>query len=457
LFVAAALIIGVAIADYATGYAVRLSILYLLPIAMATWTAGAVMGMAAAVVSSSFWLFSFKSEHFYLHQGFYFWEAAVMLLGFLAFAWSLARLRRALSQADERFSRVIEEMHAAVYVADEARDEIVYANSEMKRIAGDLANKNPGEFERQFRHESDSSVTGTFRPIEQGFTSGTVLNPQTGRWYLLQSGPIPWGSNPHVKLKVLTDVTEQKNAELLREKHRGIIYRATQLTTLAEIASTLAHEINQPLMVIATYTDACQRLLDTQDFDRQEISRALRKCHDQAVRVSSIIERLREFIRQRQPQPSQCDVKSVVSEAVAMLRPQLDEACITVDVSQVIPTLVIFADKILLIQVLVNLMRNAIDAMRDNLPQARKLSISVALQESGNVEFSVSDNGSGLGEASLEELSSPFFTTKPDGLGLGLAICRSVAEAHGGRLWATENPLGGTIFHLSIPAGLSAQ
>jgi C4-dicarboxylate-specific signal transduction histidine kinase len=229
------------------------------------------------------------------------------------------------------------------------------------------------------------------------------------------------------------------------------------LTTLAEIASTLAHEINQPLMVIATYTDACQRLLDTQDFDRQEISRALRKCHDQAVRVSSIIERLREFIRQRQPQPSQCDVKSVVSEAVAMLRPQLDEACITVDVSQVIPTLVIFADKILLIQVLVNLMRNAIDAMRDNLPQARKLSISVALQESGNVEFSVSDNGSGLGEASLEELSSPFFTTKPDGLGLGLAICRSVAEAHGGRLWATENPLGGTIFHLSIPAGLSAQ
>jgi C4-dicarboxylate-specific signal transduction histidine kinase len=452
LAVAALLILGVAGADYATGYAMRLSVLYLAPIGLAAWTAGTRPGVIAALLSCLLWLFSFKSAHFYRHQAFYFWEATVMLGGFLAVAWLSARLRRALSQADERFSRVIEEMRAAVYVADAGRDEILYANPEMLRIAGDAARLSPSVFGQEFEREAETGDP----PREHaaaGFARATLKHPRSGRWYLMQDGPIPWGSNPNVRLRVLTDITERKNAELLREKHLEVMHQAAQLTTLAEIAATLAHEINQPLMVIATYTDACQRLLGAAEIDRAEIARALGKCHAQAVRAASIIERLREFIRQRQHRPAPCAAHAVIAEAIATLRPQLDAASVAVDVTENAPGLVVVADRVLLTQALINLIRNAVDAMRDTAPAARHISLACAADDAGEMLLSVADHGHGLNAATLEHIFAPFFTTKPDGLGLGLAICRSVAEAHGGRLWAENRPTGGAVFHLAIPTG----
>jgi C4-dicarboxylate-specific signal transduction histidine kinase len=449
LAIATALVLAVAGADYMTGYELRLSVLYLVPIALAAWTAGTPMGMAIATLSCLLWLFSFESAHFYLHQAFYFWEAAMMFCSFVAVAWLSARLRRALSQADERFSRVIEEMHAAVYVADMRRDEILYANPEMLRIAGDPAGSPPSQFERQFERSVGDGDALAERDA-RGFVTGTLKDLRGGRWYLMQDGPIPWGSNPDVRLRVLTDITERKNAELLREKHLEMMHQAAQLTTLAEIAATLAHEINQPLMVIATYTDACQRLLDAPEIERAEIARALGKCHAQAVRAASIIERLREFIRQRQHRPLPCEAGAVIAEAVATLRPQLDAAGIAVDIVEAEPGLVVMADRILLTQVLVNLIRNAIDAMRDTPPAERRIALAVGTRDA-EAHFSVADRGPGLDTAARENIFAAFFTTKPDGLGLGLAICRSVAEAHGGRLWAEEAPVRGAVFHLAIP------
>lgn len=451
-----ALIMIVATADYLTGYDVRLSILYLAPIAIATWSGGARLGVAAAALCSTLWLFSFHTQHFYEHPGYYFWEAAVMLVGFLAFVWLIARLRRALGQADERFFGVLEEMRSAVYLADAARDEIVYANPEMRRVAGDLAGQPASAFEREFSADGEDGGEASAPDSGRGLASGTLRDRRSGRWYLARVGPIPWGPNRDVLLKVLTDITEQKNAELLREKHREIMHRAAKLTTLAEIASTLAHEINQPLMVIATYTDACARLLNVPQPDLEEIGAALAKCHAQAVRAASIIERLREFIRQRQHRPSPCDARSVVADAIDMLRPLIDEEMIAVDFPQPAAGPVIVVDRILLVQAMVNLIRNAIEAMRDTPPESRRLSLAVAQQADGRVRFSVADCGPGLGRATIDDLLSPFFSTKEQGLGLGLAICRTVAEAHGGRLWTTENPGGGAVFNLSIPAESSA-
>lgn len=450
----AALLIGViAVTDYATGYAVRLSILYLVPIAMTAWLAGAAMGIAAAVLTSMLWLLSFQSEHFYLNQGYYFWEAGVKLCGNLAFAWLIARLRLALSQADERFLRVLEEMRAAVYVADERRDEIVYANPEMIRTVGDPRAIAPSEFQKQFVRESKNSEGLPAAQVGDGTASDTFKNERNGHWYLMREGTIPWGTNPDVKLRVLTDITERINAEQLREKHLAVMHHAAQLATLAEIATTLAHEINQPLMVIATYTEACQNLLEIPEIDREEISKALAKCHNQAVRAASIIERLREFIRQRQHSPSVCDAQAVVEEALDVMRSSLDEARITVNVDRVTPAISFMADKLLIVQVLTNLIRNAVEAMREIEPEKRRLSVGIASLRAGEISFSVADRGLGLDAAVKELAFTPFYTTKPDGLGLGLPICRSVAEAHGGRLWAVDNPLGGTIFHLSIPVG----
>lgn len=450
LIVVAVLILIVAAGDFATGYEVRLSILYLIPIALAAWTAGVQMGITAAALSSVLWLFSFRTLHFYQDPGYYLWEAAVMLFGFLAFAWLIAKLHQALSQADERFFRVLEEMNAAAYLVDERSDMIVYANSQMISIAGETTPLRSCTFEKQFTQDIDDRDHLGPTSMAREFSSRMMRDHRTGRWYLMQAGAIPWGTNPNVRLKLLTDITVQKDAELMRARHLEIVNQAARLTTLAEIASTLAHEINQPLMVIATYTDACQRLLHAPELNHDEIATALAKCHAQAVRAAEIIERLREFIRQRRHDPIPCDLQSVVSDAIDMMRPVLDEERIVVDLVQASPGLVVVADRILLIQVMVNLIRNAIDAMHGNIPDARQLSISVSLQESGEVLLAVADRGTGLVAVSIDEIFSPFFTTKPDGLGLGLSICRTVAEAHNGRLWAANNPGGGAIFYLAL-------
>lgn len=448
---AAALILLVAAADYATGYEVRLSILYLAPIALATWTAGIATGAAAAALASVCWLFSFRSEHFYSHQVYYFWEAVAMLGGFLAVVLLLARLRRGLSQADERFARVLEEIQAAAYVIDEQRGELLYANPEMTRLIKSVTTAGVRQFETELQPEPASADAGAM-PVAGGFAANTLRNLHSGRWYLMQAGGIPWGSRSGVKLKVLTDITPQKTADALRQKHLEALHQTARLSTLAEIASTLAHEINQPLMVIATYTDACQRLLERPDHDRAEVVAALGKCRIQASRAAGIIERLRDFIRQRQHRPEPCDANAIATEAADMMHSSLAEARLSLDLQLDSPAPQLVADRTLLIQVLVNLLSNAIDATQDAPAEARPLVLTVAEAGADQVVFSVADGGSGLGPKQVGNLFVPFFTTKAEGLGLGLAISRSVAEAHGGRLWAEPNPGGGTVFHLAIPA-----
>lgn len=443
---------AIGMADYLTGYSLRLSPLYLAPITVAAWLGGIRIGVATAVAASLLWLFSFRSEHLYLNHGFYIWESISMLTGFVVVVWLAVRLHKALSQADERFVRVLEEMRAAVYVANEQHDAFLYANPEMHRLDPGLEQQTPSRFERQFAAET--STTGSSESLPgNGFVSRNLKNLRTGRWYLLQEGSIPWGTERGVKLKVLTEITEQKNNQRMREMHTELVHQSSRLTTLAEIASTLAHEINQPLMVIATYTDACQRLLAAPNPDHGEIIAVLRKCHAQAVRAASIIERLREFIRQRQHKPAPWLVKTLVGEALAVSRPMLEEAQIRIDDTQVNHDLLIVADRVLLVQALANLIRNAIDAMLSVAQEQRTLTISTTTTATGSVVIAVADRGPGLGSLPNDEIFAPFYTTKDQGLGLGLAISRSVAESHEGRLWATDNPQGGAIFHLSIPSG----
>lgn len=449
LGLAGVLVLAIGGADYLTGYALRLSPLYLAPIAIAAWAAGPRGGLATAVIASLLWLFSFSSEHFYRNYGFYIWEALGMLAGFAFVVWLVVRLRRALSQADERFVRMLEEVGAAVYVVDEERGTLLYVNRQMQRLESRLPQLGVQAFEAQLIGEPEAA--GGARREHRGFVSRTVRHATSGRWYQLQEGAIPWGKRRQVKLKVLSDITAQRNAQQLREQRRESVHQASRLTTLAEIASTLAHEINQPLMAIATYTDACQRLLRAPHADHQEIIGVLGRCHAQAVRAASIIERLREFIRQRRHQPAPWSVGVLLGEAVDVSRPLLDEAQVAVDNAGVAADLCVVGDRVLLVQLLVNLIRNAIDAMREVPAAERQLSISATASGDGEVLIAVADRGRGLPPLAAEQLFAPFVTTKDEGLGLGLAICRSVAESHQGRLWATDNAGGGATFHLALP------
>jgi C4-dicarboxylate-specific signal transduction histidine kinase len=454
--VALALVGCVAAVDYVTGYELRLAILYLVPIALSTWTGGRVAGVAIASAGSLCWMLSFRFAHVYSHPIFFYWEGLVMVAVFVTFVWLLARLRVALTRADERFLRVLEELHAGVYVVDADRGRVLYANPSLAR----MINKDPSaleaaELEAIFRNgvagPSIQAPRQTLRVDETGFASDEVRDAATGRWYLVQTGPVPWSRNRHVSLRVVTDISEQKHAQQLKMQHRDMLHQTARLAALAEIASTLAHEINQPLMAIASYNDACLRLLRGHTDHRSDVMAALEKCRGQVNRAGRIISRMREFIQSRHPRPVHCDVNAVVSEALDLVGIQLEEGGVATRLLLADPLPLTRADSTLLAQVVVNLVQNAIDAMQPCVPGHRELTIATGLDPQGCILVSVADQGQGIPESIANALYRPFVTTKPRGLGLGLSICRSVVEAHDGRLWHCANSGPGCTFYFTIP------
>ncbi len=455
LVVALALVGCVAFLDYVTGYELRLATLYLLPIALATWAGGARAGLLIVATASLVWFVSFRSAHAYSQEIFFYWEVLAMFTVYVVIVWLLARLRAALHRADERFLRVLEELHAGVYVTDDDRETILYANRRLGGMLGtETSSLRASDLEQRFGAAlvAPASPWAANAPRTQGaFVSGEVRDTATGRWYLVQAGPVPWNRNRRVSLKVITDISEQKHALSLRQQHRDVLHRSARLAALTEITSTLAHEINQPLMAIASYTDACLRMLAQPQTNHGAVVAALEKCHRQAIRAGEMIVRMREFIRSRHPQPRECDINAVVRESLDLADVNIEEAGVTVEAALADDLPTIHADSTLLAQVVINLLQNAIDATRSQTPAERSCTVSTSVNADGAILVSVADRGCGLPDDIGDSLYRPFFTTKPQGLGLGLSICRSVVEAHGGHLWHECKPGGGCTFHFTVP------
>ena len=438
----------VAALDRATGYELRFAILYLAPIALATWVGGLWAGIAFVVLSGVLWLLSFGSSHPYSGVFFLYWEGVAMVGIDIAFVVLLTRLRVALSRADERFVHVLEELQAAVYVADQDSGRILYANRNLAR----LLDADPDSLDA--RELGERFGIAPSRAAAQGateFISREIRNPASGRWYLVKSGTIPWTSSRPVSLQVITEITELKQAQTLKRQNQEMLHQTARMASLAEIASTLAHEVNQPLMAIATYNDAGLRMLGGTRFNKDDLVTALQRSREQAVRASNIIRGVRDFIRSRRTTPTDCDISGLIRHALDLLDTALDENDVNVNLSQPDTPLLARADKTLLAQVILNLAQNAIEAMAKNDRARRTLSIASTRTEDGTIIVSVSDQGRGIPDDLGEQPYMPLFTTKMQGMGLGLSICRSVVEAHGGRIWHDRNVDGGCSFHFSLP------
>ncbi|WP_291994860.1 ATP-binding protein [Candidatus Accumulibacter sp. ACC003] len=450
-----ALVVLVAALDYATGYELRLAILYLIPIAFATWAGGTRAGVVIVAVSTLSWLASFRSMNPYSGVVFFYWEGVVMVAMYLTVVVLLARLRVALSEADARFFRVLEELHAAVYVADEDSGAVLYANRGLLRLLDGEPQALGGKAldERFGCRDSRTGASHGARSEAAGtaFVAAEVRDQSNGHWYLVQAGPIPWNGGQRVSLKVITDISEQKNAQTLKRQHQEMLHQTTYLAALGEIATSLAHEVNQPLTAIASYKDACLRMLAATDVDRKQLVAAMKRCREQALRAGRIIGRVRDFVRSRRPHPSQCDINALLREALELMETQLEDSAVTVELSLSDALPINHADRTLLVQVIVNLIQNGIDAMATSPPSRRKLSVSTATAADGSFVVAVADQGVGISQAIEERLYLPFVTTKSQGLGLGLSICRSVVEAHGGHLGHSANADGGATFHFSLP------
>jgi len=220
---------------------------------------------------------------------------------------------------------------------------------------------------------------------------------------------------------------------------------------MGEMASSIAHEVTQPLTAIATYAQACRRLVDGGMIEAPEVLDVLERIGNEALRAGDIIRHLRTLVQKRDTEPAECDITKLLREVepLASVDARLNE----VELRFILPPEppVIRADSVQIQQVVLNLIRNGIDAMVGNPPNRRALEVRVASPDKEAVQVSVKDQGSGLSEKSEKSLFEPFFTTKESGLGLGLSISRSIISSHGGRLWFSRNPEGGSTFSFTLP------
>lgn len=252
------------------------------------------------------------------------------------------------------------------------------------------------------------------------------------------------------------DLTERQETEARLQELQSELVHVSRLTAMGEMASTLAHELNQPLSAISNYIRGSRRLLDREEIDREAVFGALDKAADQALRAGDIIRRLREFVGRGESERRIESIKKVIEEAMALALVGAGERRVQTRFQYDPAAEMVLADKVQVQQVLVNLLRNATDAM-ENSPR-RELTVSNDLVDGDMVQITVRDTGPGIADGAAERLFQPFFTTKRHGMGVGLSISRTIVETHGGRIWAEPNPGGGTVFRFTLPAcGTEAQ
>jgi len=247
------------------------------------------------------------------------------------------------------------------------------------------------------------------------------------------------------------DVTDRRHAQDEARQLQDRLTHFSRLSTMGEMAAGLAHEINQPLSAIATYAQASQRFLKQPEPDIAEVLAALEQINTQALRAGEVIRRLRNFVKNREVKREAVDCGRLLDDlrTLADTDARLHNIRLRIDVDDALPT--VYADPIQLQQVVLNLVRNAIDAMADAPEDRREVVLMTRLSGEGEIEITVADHGSGLAPEATEHLFNPFFTTKSGGTGLGLAISKSIVRAHGGRLWHTPNEGSGARFHFTLP------
>jgi two-component system sensor kinase FixL len=251
----------------------------------------------------------------------------------------------------------------------------------------------------------------------------------------------------------IRDLTERQQTEARLQELQSELVHISRLTAMGEMASALAHELNQPLSAIANYLKGSHRLIASRsDPESARLKGALDKATEQALRAGDIIRRLRDFVSRGESEMQVESLTKLIEEASALALVGAKQHGVRVRFN-IDPLFdLVFADKVQVQQVLLNLMRNAIEAMAEAASPRRNLVLSTKLVDEDMVETSVADTGPGVAPEVAAQLFQPFITTKRQGMGVGLSISRTIIEAHGGQLWVEPNPGGGAVFCFTLRA-----
>ncbi|MDB5897712.1 MAG: putative histidine kinase, classic [Ramlibacter sp.] len=370
------------------------------------------------------------------------------------------RIREQLQASHERFTTVLEALDASVSVAPLGSEEVLFANKLYRlwfggRAAGHLgmvAQAGMSEQPRPTDESMDSFDSFVGLPTS-GLPSAVSENaeifvPELGKWLEVRSRYLNWVDGRLAQMVIATDITTRRQAEELAAAQAERAQSSSRLITMGEMASSVAHELNQPLTAISNYCNGLMSRIKSKQIGEDDVLAALDKTARQAQRAGQIIQRIRSFVKRSEPNRTLSDVSIMVSEAIELAEIELRRRNVRLShyVAARLPHLMV--DPILIEQVLVNLLRNAAEAIEyaARPPGRRSVELRVVpkqVNEQPVVEFSVLDSGQGLAPEVMERLYEAFFSTKAEGMGIGLNLCRSIIESHHGRMQA-ENIYNGS-------------
>ena len=365
------------------------------------------------------------------------------------------RAVRALVESESRLAAIVNTARDGVLMVDFARSRSNSANPAIERL---FAQPAPLLIGHDFRELIDAP-----KPLESLAPSAQADIAKTVPWQLqgkradgsafpieLTAGQFGAVGDEHYTL-VVRDVGSRRNAEMRVRLHETELAHELRFSLADEMATAMAHELNQPLTAIATFARGCLSLIKEPRSDSNLIQEGIEHVVQQAERAGDIIARLRDLVRIGISQRSAIDVRVMLDAALGLIETEASQS--KVDLALCVPPDLapVMADRIQIEQVLVNLLRNAIDAAASSGAIDRKVVVTVRPEKADHVEITVADSGRGVSEEVTSRLFEPFTTTKPNGMGLGLSISRSIIDAHGGRLELVRNGDSGAVFGFVLP------
>ena len=358
-------------------------------------------------------------------------------------------------------AQLLDLTHDTIFVRD-MNDVITYWNSGAEQLYGWSRYDAIGRVTRQLLktvfptplQEITAELLGTSRwegeLVHTKRDGNTVI--VSSRWSLRRDER----GQPIGTLETNNDITERKHSQDALERAQTELAHINRVVTLGELTASIAHEVNQPLTGIVTSSAACLRLLDHGSLDLTEHREALQSIINDAMRASEVVQRIRALSKKTDPQKVALDVSDIISDAIRLLQRELSDhrASVHLELTPTAPQVI--GDRIQLQQVIINLVMNGLEAMVD-VERPRRIVIHSSQTEPDRVLVEIQDAGRGIEPQNLDRLFNAFFSTKPNGMGMGLSICRSIVQAHGGKIWASSNPDGGTTFRLTLLCAVDAH
>jgi PAS domain S-box-containing protein len=355
-----------------------------------------------------------------------------------------------------RQANLLEQTHDAILVWEFPRT-IIYWNRGAELLYGFNREEAIGRLSHELLHTEHPLPIQSFEAIleRDGEWRGELTHTtRDGRKIIVESRHVLMreADDRRLVLETNRDVTERKLAEEALHKSQAELAHVTRVSTLGELTASIAHEVNQPLAAVVTNANACLRWLAHQPANLVEARQAISRIIKEGNRASEVIGRIRALVRKTPPLKHRLDINEILLEVIALSRSEVlrNRASLKPQLSDDLP--LVLADRIQLQQVVLNLIMNGLEAMGGVVDDSRELHVSSQMHESNAVLVAVRDSGNGLEPDSLEHLFDAFYTTKPNGMGMGLAISRSIIEAHGGKLWASQNTPKGAVFQFTLPA-----